>query len=64
MAYNASRMQKDDSFYEVRPLTKSERASMERANAELHEEIDGLLKDRKPKFSFRARRLIGALFST
>jgi hypothetical protein len=35
---------------DVRPLTKSELASMERANAELHKEFDLILKDRKPNF--------------
>jgi len=55
MKSTVSRNQKDNSFCDVRLLTPSEKGSLERATAEVHETFNEMLRSRKPRFAFRER---------
>lgn len=57
MLRNVSQIRRGASSCDARPLTHSERASMERATADLNAEIDAFVADRPLRFPSVRRRI-------
>lgn len=57
MKFLALPKQREGSFCDARPMTSSEKDSMERATRELHDQFADLLEAQPPRVSFKGRRL-------